>query len=374
MSGAAPGADVVAASISEILADAARARDDGRIPAGRERDLDDRFAEIAGDPAGLAREVDAGALSEPQVYRFARKAVSVQSPSVSAGEGGGGVGRVVAGVSRRSLRGARGLSRRVATVARRAAGPRVRAIERSTIDRAGRLSEAIATRGQVSADHGRRLATSGGSSRRLDRLSPGGRTLPSTLATRAGRSGSGLLGTSAQDTSLAGISEWAIERLSRGPGGRVLHVECADGVLVQRLEVLGYEARGADPAPTAPSASVVRAGAIECLGAERRACLGGLVLSGVTERVSPGSARAIAHLASSRLRQGGVVVVVSSHPSAPDDDPIASDLAVRRPLHPVTWCHLLARYGFGEITVFDPAGQHASALGDGLYGVAGRRR
>jgi hypothetical protein len=40
----------------------------------------------------------------------------------------------------------------------------------------------------------------------------------------------------------------------------------------------------------------------------------------------------------------------------------------------VTWCHLLARYGFGEITVFDPAGQHASALGDGLYGVAGRRR
>jgi hypothetical protein len=374
VSDAAPESDVVAAAISEILAEAARARDDGRIPAGREQGLDDRFAEIAGDLEALSREVAGGALSEPQSYRFVRTTVASQIPAVSQADGGSGIAGVVAGVSGRSLRRARGISRRAASVTRRAAGPRARAIERSTIDRAGRLAEAIATRGQVSADHGRRLATSGGSSRRLDRLSPGGRTLPSSLGTRAGRSGSGLLGTSAQDASLEALADWTIERLGRGPGGRVLHLECADGVLVQRLAVLGYQAEGADPAPAAVSASLVRAGAIERLGAEGRARLGGLVLSGVTERVSPGSARAIAHLASSRLRHGGVVVVVSSHPGARDDDPIVSDLAVRRPLHPVTWCHLLARYGFGEITVFDPAGQQASSLGQGLYGVAGRRR
>ncbi len=361
----------MAAAISEILAEAAQLRDDGRVPAGRGLELDGRFAQIAADPEALAREVAAGALSEPQTYRFARTTVESQIQAMSTAEGGSGI----AGASRRSLRRARGMSRRAAGLARRTAGPRLRAMERSTIDQAGRLAEAIATRGQVGADHGRRIATSGGSSRRLDRLSPGGRTLPSGSGPREGRSGSGLLGTGVQDASLTALADWAIGRLDRGPGGRVLHLECADGVLVQRLAMLGYQAKGADPALGVVSASLARAGAIECLGGEKRACLGGLVLSGVTERVSPASARALAHLASSRLRRDGVVVVVSSHPGSRVDDPIVSDLAVRRPLHPVTWCHLLARYGFGEITVFDPTGgQQTSPIGEGIYGVAARRR
>ncbi|MGA8682460.1 MAG: hypothetical protein WB592_18425, partial [Acidimicrobiales bacterium] len=166
--------------------------------------------------------------------------------------------------------------------------------------------------------------------------------------------------------------DWALERLGRGSGGRVLHVECAEGGLVRRMAAVGYEATGADPAADT-SESILRGGALERLGVERRSSLGGLVLSGVTEEVSPASARAIAHLASSRLRPGGVVVIVSAHPRRPsDDDPITSDLTRRRPLHPVTWCHLLARYGFGEITVFDPSGGAGGATG-ALYAVAGRR-
>ena len=34
-------------------------------------------------------------------------------------------------------------------------------------------------------------------------------------------------------------------------------------------------------------------------------------------------------------------------------DPVAADLASGRPMHPVTWCHLLAHYGLSELTMFD---------------------
>jgi hypothetical protein len=151
-----------------------------------------------------------------------------------------------------------------------------------------------------------------------------------------------------------------------------LHVECGEGGLVRRLATLGFDATGADPAAE-PTDTILRGGALEHLGGERRSSLGGLVLSGVTEEVSPASARALAHLAASRLRDGGVVVVVSSHPIASvGADPITSDLALRHPLHPVTWCHLLARFGFREITVLDRAGgSGAGSSTSALYAVAG---
>ena len=365
----APGTDVVADAISEIVAEAGRLRGGGRLPAGYEDDLERQFTSVAQDPEALGRAVDAGALSRPQAYRFRRPDGPAQ-PDDRPGERRG-LGQMAAGASRRSLRTARGVSRRGATVARRVAGPRLRSLERQTLDQAGRLAEAIATRGQVTADHARRLASSGGSSGRLDRLSPGGRTLPAATPA-AGSPRSAAIGSTEPDGPAAMVADWALERLGRGSGGRVLHVECAEGGLVRRMAAVGYEATGADPAADT-SESILRGGALERLGVERRSSLGGLVLSGVTEEVSPASARAIAHLASSRLRPGGVVVIVSAHPRRPsDDDPITSDLTRRRPLHPVTWCHLLARYGFGEITVFDPSGGAGGATG-ALYAVAGRR-
>jgi hypothetical protein len=35
-------------------------------------------------------------------------------------------------------------------------------------------------------------------------------------------------------------------------------------------------------------------------------------------------------------------------------DPVAADLALGRPMHPVTWCHLLAHFGLSELTMFEP--------------------
>ena len=81
----------------------------------------------------------------------------------------------------------------------------------------------------------------------------------------------------------------------------------------------------------------------------------GLLLTGVVDRLRPGAARALAHLAASRLAPGGVVVLVSARPEAAVAiDPVVADLAPGRPLHPVTWCHLLARYGLSELAVFEP--------------------
>jgi len=330
-----PKNDLVEAAIGEIPGSAAAARADGRIPRGFEDELARSFASIAADPRALERAVENGALS-------ARL-----------------------------------------TTARRVAGPRLRSIERRTIDHAGRAAEALATRGHVAVDHARRVASSGGTSRRLVRVSPSGRALPAGLDDAGIGASSAALGACSGDPAITTLEEWIVERMRRGPGGAVLHVECRAGALVRRLSEVGFEAVGSDPTTEVESDTISRASGLERLGAQRRSSLGGLVLSGVTERVSPGSARALAHLSSTRLVQGGIAVLVSAHPDRVDDgDPITSDLAVRRALHPVTWCHLLARYGFGEITVLDPGGKDRpgdDGAGGGrssagtLYAVAARR-
>ena len=370
-----PDDDLVEGAVQGILADAAAARHDGRLAAGYEDDLARRFDVIALEPEALERAVEAGELSGRQLYRFGRDATPTGADAERRAEGSRQIAGVLSRAARRSARAAKGISRRGTTTARRVAGPRLRSLERRSVDQAGRAAEALTTRGFVAADHARRVASSGGTSRRLDRLSPSGRALPSgTDEARSGASSTALGAPSTNPTTTV-LEDWIVDRLRRSGGGRVLHVECGEGALVRRLAVAGFEATGADPATEPQSGTVTRAAALEHLGGQRRSSLHGLVLSGATERVSPGSARAFAHLASTRLQHGGIVVLVSPHPDRVGSaDPISSDLAARRPLHPVTWCHLLARYGFGEITVFDPGvhGRHPGGAG-ALYAIAARR-
>jgi hypothetical protein len=395
-----PEADVVVA-LSEILQEAGRLRVH-ESPPGEAEELDRRWEEIARDVGALAREVESGALTEPQLYRGSGgTAGSSDGGRVIEPAGPRALRSVASGVARRSARAGKVVSRRSLGTAKRVAGPRLRSIERRSIDQAGRVAELLATQAHVAADHARRVATSGGRSGRLDRVSPRGRVLPSAPGApgpsgswelaRSPRPGAGRNGGAdsrgADADRASDLERWVIERLERCPGGLVLHVECGDGEFVQRLIEAGHEAAGADPAAAAGSDTVARAGALERLGSQDRRSLGGLVVSGATEQVSPGSARALIHLASTRLRRDGIVVLVSVHPSAADAvDLISADLVSRRPLHPVTWCHLLARFGFCEITVIDPgapggpAGSLGSAEGGqdaggtrGAYAVAARR-
>jgi hypothetical protein len=366
----APEHDLVEVAIREILTAADAARVDGRLATGFEDELARTFESIARDPESLERAVEAGALSARQLYRSDHERAPSSWNAQGRREGPG----VLAGAARLSGA-AKGISRRGVVALRRRVGPGLRSFERRTIDRAGRAAELLSTRGQVTADHARRIASSGRTSGRLARLSPSGRALPAGLGGSAGGPTSTTLGAPTTDSAVTVLEDWIVERIGRGPGGSVLHVECGDGALVRRLAEAGFEATGADAAAEASSGTITRASCVEHLGAQRRSSLGGLVLSGATERVSPASARALAHLSSTRLGEGGIAVLVSAHPDrVTDADPITSDLAVRRPMHPVTWCHLLARYGFSEITVFNP-GDAGGRPGDGgvLYAIAATR-
>ena len=387
MTEAAPDASAEALSaddlVAEIVAEADAARASGKLPQGYEDELVRVFDLVARDPAALEREVTAGALSKRPAYRAATPATpageEVSARPVLAGRDGARDLRSLAvGAARRSVRTARVVSRRGLGSARRVAGPRVRSLERRYVDRAGQAAEVIATQAHVTADHARRVVLPRGTPARLARISPLARALPPSPSVSGPAGSSAALGhlRAPGDDAHSELEAWVAERLRRDAGA-VLHVECGDGAFVRRLSVDGFDAMGADPGALAGSASVAPVGAFEYLGSKDRASLAGLVLSGITERMTPGTARAIVHLASRRVQGGGVVVIVSAYPSAAvANDPIASDLGERRPLHPVTWCHLLARYGFGEITVFDPAAGRPSeqASRGTLYAVAARRQ
>lgn len=266
-----------------------------------------------------------------------------------------------------SLRGAaHRVARRVGSRAKRAVGPRARALERASAKLAVQLAEELSTRSQVDIDRARRLGESSSLLRRLSRVSPVARSYPSAQP-----------GSSAPIDDV--LEELVVDRLLRNGVSHVGHAECGDGSLLRQLSERGISGEGADPArgqevtlargrgegparrlrpvlQPVPQPSVVEAGALEYLGRKRRASLEALVLSGLTDGLRPSSARALVHLAQRKMRPGGTLVIVSARPgSLAELDPIVSDLSARRPLRPVTWCHLLSRYGFGEITVNDEA-------------------
>jgi hypothetical protein len=330
----------------EIAASAETARAGGAMPTGYESDLERTWERIAADLDGLRRGVEAGELGASQQYR-----AGGADPGASPPEGAG----------RGSSLSVKALGRRGVSKMRRLAGPRLRAAERYSVERAGRLAEEMATRSHALRDRTRRVAESGPLASRVARVSPRERSLPGAGRTISPRSS--LLGDGSWE-----LEDWIFDRLGQDPNGPVLHVECGDGNFVRRLSANGFDARGADPSLGASSSTVKRAGAFEELAGAPRASLGAVVLSGVTERVNAGSARALAHLAAGRLATGGLLVLVSAHPEAPGDsgDVLAAELADRRRLHPVTWCHLLARYGLSDISVHDESGR-------GYYAVTARR-
>jgi hypothetical protein len=306
--------------VDDIGREAERVRAE-ELPAAFEADLAARFAEIAADPGALARDVAAAASSHASAA-FGR------------------------GANERLAR----LARRAIKRARRTAGPVLRSAERVSVDRAGRVAEAFATKGEVVADRARRLTT-----RRSSvwvRLSPSARTVAPPF-------GGPSPGAVADEATIA----WVLERLE-SVSGTVAHVECGDGWLLRRLAD-HHDATGADPA--APSGAVgtpiERAGGLEWLGRQPNGSLGGIVCSQMTDRLRPGSARALCQVIAKRLAPGGVVVVLGTSPeSLLLEDPVAADLRPGRSFHPVTWCHLLARYGLEAITVRDPAAGHTGGL------------
>lgn len=307
--------------------EAERIRSDGSLPDGFEARLRAQFEEISADPVALEAE--------------ARACEEGASPPT-------GTGRAVISSA---------TARRVLVSLDRRTGHRLRGLERRAVAAATLLAERAAVGSYVAVDVGRRLMAGTAAERLV------GRAVGST----ADGVGPALLGGAGEllgEDGSTGDDEldlflFGLIALAKGP---ILHTESGHGALVGRLSEMGLEAIGADPRE-GPRPS----GSLEALAFRGRASLGGVVLSGVPDKVTPATARALTRLVASRLGPGGVFVVVSETPrSREGSDPVAADLAPGRPLHPVTWCHLAARFGLADAAVRE------SSTG-GLYVVGSSR-
>jgi len=168
------------------------------------------------------------------------------------------------------------------------------------------------------------------------------------------------------------VADWLADRAGRGP---VVHAECGTGGLLSALTGAGATAEGIEPrGPSAWTAaergqSVELGSVAERLAARASKSLGGLVLSGVVDRLAVEDVVALVVLAADRLAPGAPLVVVSARPEvvASGWPAVARDLLPGRPLHPETWELLLARSGLGPVSRLEPEGDPPS------YGLTTRR-
>jgi Methionine biosynthesis protein MetW len=141
--------------------------------------------------------------------------------------------------------------------------------------------------------------------------------------------------------------------------GRVLHAECGDGSL---LEKLGGEldVYGIDPGTAAADLAVRKGldvrrddvlGHLTSVGDER---LSGLVLSGCVDRMSLSERRRLLRLTELKLAQGGTVALVITSPGSWQGlvGPVVADLAPGHPWHAETWAYLLSQLGFTDVEAF----------------------
>ena len=153
----------------------------------------------------------------------------------------------------------------------------------------------------------------------------------------------------------------AAERLAAAQG-RILHADCGRGGTVAQLMAAGLDAYGTDPSgelvdePAVAGLDLVQAEAIGHLQGAESASLGGSLLSGCVDRLTPGDARRLAFLLSTRVAPGGPVALIATQPASWHErsSPVERDLAPGRPLHPETWCYLLGEYGFGQLEAITP--------------------
>ena len=319
--------------VAQIEAQVRELRSSGAVPAELEEDLEVRFEQAA--EAALA------AASAAPGEASLRAGTDGSSPLA-------------------------GLARQATLLARRRFGPSLRHLERRGVLGAARAAETARLQVHVVLDHFERVTA---------RSAPISRVLSLLRSPELAGTGVG----AGQPAIEGALLAWVLDRLGGGaPGdakgvpGPVLHAECGDGRVVEALAARGLNVLGADPRLSVRASGDTRsvaAGALEYLGAAPSASLGGLLLTGVVDRLRPGAARALAQLAGRCLAPGGVVVLVSARPEVVVAiDPVAADLAPGRPIHPVTWCHLLAHFGLVELTVFEP-----DASEPDVFAVSARR-
>ena len=152
---------------------------------------------------------------------------------------------------------------------------------------------------------------------------------------------------------------------ARSPGGVIVHADCGEGDLLRALHEHGAEAHGVEPRGAVAlraierGCSVTIAEAPEDVAARPDGSVGGVVLSGVVDRLPLHALLPLLAQTRRVLRRGAPLVVISEPvASAAGRDAPARDLVDGVPLHEETWELLLERAGFVEVAPLpDATGQ-----------------
>jgi len=164
----------------------------------------------------------------------------------------------------------------------------------------------------------------------------------------------------------------AAHLLACTPGGDIVHADCGEGSLLRALAERGAVGHGVEPRG-AVALRALEAGytvsiaeADEHLGSVADGTLGGVVLSGVVDRLPLHALLPLLSECRRTLARAAPLVVVSEPATAgAGRDVPARDLVRGRPLHEATWELLLERAGFVEVA---PLADGTS--GDGRIAVA----
>lgn len=131
-------------------------------------------------------------------------------------------------------------------------------------------------------------------------------------------------------------------------GGRVLHLTAGDGWLLSVLRQHGVDAYGIEPVlavaddASAHSLDVRPDDVMAHLQSLVDDSLAAIVLSGCTDYLSVGERQHLLVLAVAKVRDGGMVVIISAHPEAwaQESVHVVCDLAPGQPFVPATWVAL----------------------------------
>jgi hypothetical protein len=144
--------------------------------------------------------------------------------------------------------------------------------------------------------------------------------------------------------------------LARTPGGEIVHADCGEGALLDTLAARGAVAHGVEPRGAVALRALERgrtvtiAEASEHLAGRDDGTLGGIVLSGVVDRLALHDLLPLlAQCRRTLARDAPLVVVTEPGETAGARDAAAGDLVDGRPFHEATWELLLDRGGFVEI-------------------------
>jgi hypothetical protein len=161
--------------------------------------------------------------------------------------------------------------------------------------------------------------------------------------------------------------------VAAAPAGPVLHADCGEGQLLGSLVRAGTVAVGVEPRGGVALRALEQGYAVSIaeveddLAARPSGSLGGLVLSGVVDRLPLHSILFVLSEARRVLALGAPLVVVATEPTQAeaDRDVVADEILAPRTLHARTWELLLARANFAGA-----APMAGGPTGDGRVAIA----